>query len=212
VTDSLIASLAQDLKPVRQGAVARRIVLTAIIGFIVSALVMIVWLGLRPDLATAIATPIFWVKFGYTLAVGFFGLLALDRLARPDGRAGAPLIAVFAAFSVIALFSIVQMVIAAGDARHALIFGSSALRCPFYIFALSMPFLVANIIALRRLAPTHLPMAGLGAGLMAGALGAWVYSFHCTEEALPFLAIWYSLGIAAVAALGAAIGRFVLRW
>lgn len=212
MTDDLIASLANDLKPIRQDTVGRRILLTAIIGFAVSAIVMLVWLGLRPDLATAIATPIFWVKFAYTLAIGFFCLLTVERLARPDGRAGAPLVAVFAVFGVIALFSIVQLVIATGDARDALIFGSSALRCPFYIFALSMPFLVANIIALRRLAPTRLPMAGLGAGLMAGALGAWVYSFHCTEEALPFLAIWYSLGIVAVAALGAAIGRFVLRW
>lgn len=212
MTDTLIAALAEDLKPVRQGAVTRRILLTAIIGFVVSAVVMIAWLGLRPDLTTAIATPIFWVKFGYTLAIGFFGLLAVERLARPDGKVAAPLLAVLSVFGVIALFSIVQLVIATDDARHALIFGSSALRCPFYIFALSMPFLIANIIALRQLAPTRLPLAGLGAGLMAGALGAWVYSFHCTEEALPFLAIWYSLGIAAVAALGAAIGRFALRW
>ena len=55
-------------------------------------------------------------------------------------------------------------------------------------------------------------LAGLSAGLMAGALGAWVYSFHCTESGMPFLALWYSLGIAAVMLVGAIAGRLLLRW
>ena len=64
-------------------------------------------------------------------------------------------------------------------------------------------------------APRRANQAGLGraaVGLAAGALGAWVYSFHCTEGGLPFLALWYSLGIAAVTAAGALAGRVLLRW
>jgi len=47
---------------------------------------------------------------------------------------------------------------------------------------------------------------------MAGALGAWVYSFHCTEAGLPFLTLWYSLGIAAVVLVGTVAGRLLFRW
>jgi hypothetical protein len=65
---------------------------------------------------------------------------------------------------------------------------------------------------MRQLAPTRPILAGGCAGLLAGAAGAWVYAFHCNESAAPFMAIWYTLGIAAAGLLGAATGRWVLRW
>ena len=90
--------------------------------------------------------------------------------------------------------------------------GSSALVCPLYIMALSFPFFAVVMAFMRRLAPTELTLAGAAAGLLAGGLGAWVYSFHCTEGGLPFLAVWYSLGVLAVALAGALLGRSLLRW
>ena len=83
--------------------------------------------------------------------------------------------------------------------------------CPYYIIALSAPLLVATLAFMRRLAPNQ-PLAGAAAGLATGGLGAWVYPFHCTEPGLPFLATWYSLGIAIMMVFGAVLGRFVLRW
>ena len=50
------------------------------------------------------------------------------------------------------------------------------------------------------------------AGLLAGAFGAWIYAFHCDESAAPFVIIWYTLGIAAIGALGGLLGRTLLRW
>jgi hypothetical protein len=47
---------------------------------------------------------------------------------------------------------------------------------------------------------------------LAGAAGAWVYAFHCDESAAPFVAIWYTLGIALVGALGGMLGQWLLRW
>src|SRR5436305_1310905 len=47
---------------------------------------------------------------------------------------------------------------------------------------------------------------------LAGAAGALVYSFHCDEFAVPFLAIWYTLGIALAGGLGAGAAKLVLRW
>jgi hypothetical protein len=76
----------------------------------------------------------------------------------------------------------------------------------------ALPTLAATFWALRQLAPTRLTLAGGIAGLFAGAAGAFVYSFHCTEGAAPFIAIWYSLGIALTAVLGAALGKSLLRW
>jgi len=95
---------------------------------------------------------------------------------------------------------------------RGLILGGSALVCPVYIVALSLPVLAANILVMRRLAPTNLTGAGFAAGLLAGAAGTWVYAFHCTESGLPFITLWYTAGTLATALIGAAVGRWLLRW
>jgi hypothetical protein len=65
---------------------------------------------------------------------------------------------------------------------------------------------------MRRLAPTNLPAAGLTAGLLAGSAAAWIYAFHCDENGMPFLALWYTTGILIAAIGGAIAGRWALRW
>jgi hypothetical protein len=119
---------------------------------------------------------------------------------------------VLAIVAVTVAASIVDYALAPEEARPWMLMGSSALICPFLIVALSVPFFAAGIVFMRRAAPTRLTVAGASVGLAAGALGAWVYSFHCTEGGLPFLALWYSLGIAVVTAAGALLGRALLRW
>ncbi|HEX4272775.1 MAG TPA: DUF1109 domain-containing protein, partial [Rhizomicrobium sp.] len=76
----------------------------------------------------------------------------------------------------------------------------------------ALPTLAATFWALKRMAPTRLTQAGLGAGLFAGAVGAFVYSFHCTEGSAPFIGIWYSLGILMTTAIGGLLGGRFLRW
>jgi hypothetical protein len=66
--------------------------------------------------------------------------------------------------------------------------------------------------AMRELAPTRLRLAGAGTGLLAGSLGALVYSLHCPESAAPFIAFWYLLGMLIPTALGALLGPRLLRW
>ena len=90
--------------------------------------------------------------------------------------------------------------------------GSSAHDCPWRIFVIGLPLLAGAIWALRGLAPTRLTLAGLTAGGAAGGLAALIYGFHCPETAAPFVAVWYTLGMALVAALGAVTGARLLRW
>jgi len=63
----------------------------------------------------------------------------------------------------------------------------------------ALPTLAANLLGPAAAGPHPAdPGRGRGPGLFAGAAGAFVYCFHCTEEAAPFIAIWYTLGIAVV--------------
>jgi hypothetical protein len=75
-----------------------------------------------------------------------------------------------------------------------------------------LPF-AALVLALRLFAaPTNLWRAGALAGLAAGAISAFVYALHCTDDSLPFIALWYGLAIAGCALIGGLLGPKLLRW
>jgi hypothetical protein len=154
----------------------------------------------------------FWMKFGYAALTGLVLAGVLTRLARPAVRlgvlalvAGAPLLAVTA-------MAVLRLVNAPPQMQHELLMGHSSSLCPWRILVIGLPPLVGAVWAVRGLAPTRLLPAGLVAGGCAGALGAAIYAFACSETSAPFLAIWYTLGMALVAAVGATAGSRLLRW
>jgi hypothetical protein len=211
-TTDLIDRLVYDLKPVPRGAVPRRLAIGIGAGVAVSAVAMLLWLGPRPDLAAAAQTAPFWVKFFYTLLAGIAGFWAVERLGRPAVAARGAAIAGLVILLAIALLAAVQLAVTARDLWPSLIFGGSATVCPWRIIALALPAYLGSLWAMRGLAPTRLTLAGLASGLVAGGVGAFVYSFACIESAAPFVAIWYSLGILVSGLVGALLGRIVLRW
>jgi hypothetical protein len=212
VSDDLIGRLADDLRPVPPLRHSLLLCLGLVVGGGAALVLMLNWIGLRGDLASAAGTFVFWSKFAYTLAMTLLGLWAADRLARPGGRLRAPLLGVFAVLVLIGAGAIVQLATSAPEDIRTLVLGGSALVCPFYIVALSLPVFALSVLVMRRLAPTNLAAAGFAAGLLSGAAGSWVYAFHCGESGLPFVTLWYTTGILAVALLGAATGRWLMRW
>ncbi len=209
-TEDLVARLSQDVGPAP--GVASTLVRGLVPGLVISIAVMLGWLGLRPDMASAIATPMFWMKLAYALALAAIAVPLVLVLARPTGHVTRLVYWLLAPVAVLALMSIWRVMNAPPDARMHLFMGSSASVCSRNIVLLSLPILVGAIFALRRLAPTDLVGAGILAGLFAGATGTVIYALHCTENAAPFVLVWYTLGIAAMAALGGALGRLTLRW
>ena len=119
---------------------------------------------------------------------------------------------VVAAVAVVAVIAAGRLMVAPADERMALWMGHSWRICPTYILALSLPTLALALVVMRRFAPTRLRLSGAAAGLFAGGVGAAVYGLHCTETGPPFLATWYSLGVALSAATGALVGPGALRW
>jgi hypothetical protein len=211
-TNDLIERLAADLRPVRPAFLTLRLATGLAAGAAVSAALLIAGLGLRPDLAEAAWTSAFWIKFAYTLVLAGCAFAAVWRLARPGGRATGVWLAIALVFGAVVALALVQLALAAPPDRMDLVMGGSASQCPWLIALLSAPILAGAIWAMRRLAPTDLTLAGWGAGLAAGSFGAWIYAFHCYEPGIPFLALWYTVGIVAVGALGALLGRVLLRW
>ena len=64
----------------------------------------------------------------------------------------------------------------------------------------------------RRFAPMRLRATGAVIGLASSAVSATLSSLHCPEAGASFVLTWYSLGIVAATALGAALGPRLLRW
>lgn len=212
MTDDLIAQLSSDLRPVPTSRLRLWLLAALAIGAVAAFAIMLAWIGLRRDLPGAFANPIFWTKFGYTLAFAIFGFWSAERLSRPGGSLRLPILGAILLVAITGVAGIVQMLMAPpGDIRRLLI-GGTALVCPFYIVALSAPVFIAIVLVMRRLAPTNLTLAGFAAGLAAGAAGCWVYAFHCGESGLPFITLWYTTGILATALIGAVVGRYLLRW
>jgi hypothetical protein len=210
-TDDLIAALASDsASPGR--AVSRTLAIGLAVGAVVSIAVMVLWLGVRPDFMNAMRTGPFWLKFAYALSVAALGFGLIDRLARPDGDGGIFGPMLLAPLAVMTALAIYQLWGAPEDLRMKLMLGGSYQVCARNIVIVSAPLFLGLFWAVRSLAPTRLTLAGAVAGLLAGALGTFIYAFHCTESAAPFVAIWYTLGIGAVGVLGALLGRSLLRW
>ncbi|MDE2184778.1 MAG: DUF1109 domain-containing protein [Alphaproteobacteria bacterium] len=209
-TDELIDRLAGHLAPVSRGAAGRILAAGVGGGSAVSFVLMAAWLGIRPDLAQAVSTGAYWMKFLYTLGFAAAGLGSVSRLARPGGRPNWAVELLPAA--LVAALAAAQWISAPPFQHHHLLMGASHLVCPWRIVALSLPVFAGTVWSLRRLAPTRLLLTGAAAGLFAGAAGAWIYAFHCDESSAVFVAVWYTLGIALAGVLGALLGRRLLRW
>ena len=210
-TDDLIALLSDDLMPAKRGLVLRWLLAGLAGGVLLSALAMMIVLKPRHDLQAALHSTPFWMKFTYTATLAVVGLAIVQRQARAGADSRTPIFALAAPVVVLIVLAAVQLSDPQADSA-ALLMGRSWLVCPWRIVALSLPVLAALMLALRRLAPTRLTMSGAAAGLLAGASAATVYGFHCTETAAPFLLVWYTLGIAVAAGLGALAGPRFLRW
>ena len=211
-TDDLVSLLAAGAAPVPVNAVGRRFAVALGWGLPAAVLLMMLTLGVRSDLAQDAGNLMFWLKMAFPAGLALAGLIAVERLARPGMRLGGLWMALAAPLLLLWLLAVGVLLNAAPAQRVGLILGSTWSSCPLNIALISLPLFVATLWAMKGLAPTRLALAGAGAGLLAGALGALVYSLHCPELAAPFLAVWYVLGIAIPALAGAVLGPRVLRW
>ncbi|MEO6031660.1 MAG: DUF1109 domain-containing protein [Burkholderiaceae bacterium] len=211
-TDDLISLLAADAVPVPRSAASRQIAIAMLAGIPLAILAMLLMLGVRPDLAQAIRIPMFWIKELFPIVLACAAFATLARLARPGVSARAGEISIGLSVLLLWLMAALAYSNAPPSERTAMVWGQSWQVCTLSVVMISMPIFVAAIMALRRLAPTQLARAGACAGVLSGAAGAAVYAFHCPETALPFMAIWYVVGIAVTAGIGALLGPRLLRW
>jgi len=211
-TDDLISLLATGAGAVEPHVAEHRYAKAIVLGALGALVVMLSMMNIRRDLADAAMLPMFWLKIGFVASVVAASLFAALRLSRPGVRIdwvprliAAPVLVMW----IIAAYVLIQ---ADPSERADLFYGSTSAYCPFFIALFSVPAFVSVIWAMKGLAPTRPHLAGFAAGLLAGAIAALVYCLHCTEMEAPFIGFWYVLGMLIPAAVGALLGRSLLRW
>jgi hypothetical protein len=208
-TGDLIEALARGAGPAPRAVAARRLWPIAVVGAALAAWLAHLVLGWVDPRAVGAAL---WVKLVYGGALAAAAGWLAAKLARPVARQGAARAALVTVVVAMALLGAAAWSLQPAPERGAYLMGHSWATCPWAVFALSLPTLAAALAAVRSLAPTRPVAAGAACGLFAGAVGAMGYAFACTEVSVAFIALWYSLGIAMSAGLGALLGPRVLRW
>lgn len=211
-TEDLIDALAVDLPPSGSRQIERSILLWMVPAALAVLACVGLWLGFRSDLATAMIGPTFWAKAAYTVSLAVTAFWLLMRLGRPGASAKAPLLVLAALLVAVGALAIYELVAMPMPDRMPALMGDSARACAPYILllsALAAPFV---FWAARAFAPTRPALAGAAAGLLTAGLATTLYGLHCPEHAAAFVAVWYTIGMAAAAAAGAMAGRFVFRW
>ncbi len=211
-TDDLIRSLSADVPPVPRRAIERRIGLGVMGGAVITLALVVVILGVRPDLHQAINGFSFWMKWVYTTSLGIGAIVAVARLARPTQTSLRWLWLLAIPVLLLAGIGIGELARTPSHEWLAMWLGQSWKICPWLVLTLALPIFAGLLWSFRRLAPTQLRAAGATAGLAAGAWAATIYCVHCPETSAIFVLTWYSLGIVLAAGFGAVVGPRLLRW
>lgn len=211
-TDDFISMLASGVAPVDRRTLAKRFSGAVLAGLLSATLLVMVIMGVRPDLHQVMATPIFWAKTAFPLCLMIGALSMVTRLARPGIATGPGKLLITAAIAAVWIGSIYVLLVAAPDDRLTIILGETWQVCALNITLLSIPGFIAVFWALSGLAPTRLKLSGACGGLLAGAMATIAYSLHCPEMEVPFWGVWYTLGMLVPTMVGVMIGQICLRW
>ncbi len=204
VTNPLITSLAEDLKPVRPLSLREG---AAWVGMAAGFTALIVHLlqDITAGVSLGIASPFYLIVNGMLAVLAIAAASTVVRMVRP--RVGAThegsnwALGMLAIVPAAALFTIVN----SGTHAEALM-DPYALQCMAKGVAASSLVAVALTLWLRRGAPVSLNQAGLYTGIAAGAAGSLIYGISCPVTGPGHLGIAHLVPVA----LAAIIGRYAI--
>lgn len=211
-TGRLIEILSTNVEPVQREQIMRAFAWALAVGEIFALALMYTTIGLRPNLFDGANLCFLALKLSFALSLIGIGVAFLIALTRPGQGIRLPFGFIFIPFGAIILAGLAALVLRGFAAWGGAIMGTEWATCLICIplFAI-IPF-AALIWALRKGSPTNLKRSGAMAGLVAGALGAAAYAFHCPDDSLPFIAVWYCGSLAFLSFVGAMLGPSLLRW
>jgi hypothetical protein len=210
-TDELIAVLSTHVEPVDRGLIGRNVGLALFAAIVLAIGLTAAWLGLRADFATRAA--VFLVaKVAFAMAIVVIASIYLLRLARPGGEHKLSSLWAMVPFAAAILLAAINLGLAPSSHWNWMILGDEWLECLLSIPVIAIVPFAVLVWAVRKAAPTNLVRTGAFTGLVAGGVSALGYALHCTDDSLPFVAVWYGGTIVLCTIAGAILGPRLLRW
>lgn len=209
-TEDLISLMGQDARvSMRQG---RMVTIALACGVAISALVLLVSVGIRRDMGDVIGTSrvLFKIMLTLVLAVSASGIVY--SIGRPATPLKARVLSLIVPLLLLATAVVAELLATPPDSWEARLIGQHASFCLVFIPTLSLAPLTAFVLALRRGAPESPGLAGAAAGLAAGGIAAAIYAWHCPDDSPLFVVTWYVIAIGLVTLAGYLLGRRLLRW
>lgn len=211
-TNQLIDMLSTNVEPVKGRRVWSALALALLAGGAASFCLMLMTVGLRPSVPGGFRIGLLTLKLLFALSLVLIGGAALNKLNRPGQEIQRLFKVVFVPFFAVGLAGAASLALKPSAVWDRMLIGTEWAACLFCIPLFAIVPFVALVWVMRRGAPTNLKRTGAIAGLVAGAVGAAVYAFHCPDDSLPFIAVWYGLMIGLCAWAGAKLGPRFLRW
>ena len=210
-TDQLIRTLAAD-NTHRARSVGFVLMLGLLAAAPVSLLIFFAELGVRPDVMTAMHNPFFDLKFAVTIALAISAIAVSLHLSRPEASLRGFGWWLLIPAGLLAAGVGGEMMMPQRVPVMTRLVGSNSRVCLTAVPAMALPLLAGALIGLRHGAPSRPAVAGAIAGLLSSGLAATVYAAHCTDDSPLFVATWYTLAAALMAAIGALAGSRMLRF
>ena len=209
-TDDLIAALSGDFAdkgPAQRGTGAMRFGTALLAAFALCAVVIMLWLDNPFAAYAAVGFAPLYFKLAFSLSLLLFAPLALWLLGRPGRDAQWMLGALAVPFVGLTMLFVGDL---AGDPQP--LFRGTWRTCLIAMLTLSPLAFGGAVLAVRQLAPTNLPLAGLVAGVFGGGVAMTAYTPFCPERGLDYMMAFYCLPILTMAAIGYLAGPRLLRW
>ena len=206
-TDNLIRSLASAAGTRRSASFQTAFAVSGAASLACVLLLVFSVIGIRQDFADMAVRMPFAFKVAYTGAL-VVGTSVVALYAATPGASATALYALSPAGILLALGVIF-------DPTGSPILGrtnTAVVFCVGSILFLSLPAMILTFVAMRKGAPTQLRFAGAVIGVLAASVGALAYTLACKNDGTAFVAIWYAVACAIMAAIGAIVGHRVLRW
>lgn len=211
-TDDLINALSRGVEPTERPRWRMKMAITLIAGLIVSAALVAIGLGVRPDIGTA-RMPIMMKSMFAALAAAVILPIAV-QLMKPGRPLGWRIGAVVLFVGVCIIATVTALMGEMPEQRWQAWMGGEgrAPWCVVLIPILAVPTAVLLTWFMRAFTPTRITLTGAAIGALSGGVSAIAYAMYCPTDSVAFVTTWYTLAIAVCAALGAFVGSKFLRW
>jgi hypothetical protein len=199
-TDALIQDLSAQLVPVQRRSVRREAAALLALGAAELAIVLMSGV-MRPDLGRVILSPYMAWKIGSLAVLAVASCVVAIRSFAPSAslRRGLALLPVLAGLAMIGGAFVTN---AADSSRSIMdrLMPAHGILCAVSIVALALPVMALLGVQMRRAAPVRPTQSAWVSGIAASTCGALIFTACCPMNDPLYIIVWYSLGIAAVAA------------